>query len=63
MGEVSSAGYSGRFGCAVALVYARGDALDDATLADAHWEIDVAGQCVAARAHVDARRVPRVATP
>ncbi len=62
MGEVASAGYSGRFGCAVALAYARGEALDDATLASARWEIDVAGRRVAASAHVDARRTPR-ATP
>jgi glycine cleavage system aminomethyltransferase T/glycine/D-amino acid oxidase-like deaminating enzyme len=59
MGEVTSAGYSRRFGCAVALAYARAEgsnaALDDATLAAARWEIDIAGTAFRAHAYTSAR--------
>jgi 4-methylaminobutanoate oxidase (formaldehyde-forming) len=55
-GEITSAGYSRALGRAVALGYVRGPAgpapLDDATLLGARYEVDLAGECVAATARL-----------
>ncbi len=64
IGEITSAGYSRTFGCSIAMVYLRAggasatggfvDGLDignDAALAAAQWQVDIAGTPYAARPH------------
>ena len=56
VGELTSAGYSRKLGCVVAMAYARGDEVDDAAaLQRAQWQIDIAGVRVTASVRTDLR--------
>ena len=52
VGEITSAGYSRRYGRALGMGYARTDRpLTDAALATARWSVDLAGEEVAVTPH------------
>jgi glycine cleavage system aminomethyltransferase T/glycine/D-amino acid oxidase-like deaminating enzyme len=59
VGELTSAGYSRRHGCAVAMGYARsrpdGEPLTDAAILAAHYEVDIAGRRFAVTPHLQLR--------
>jgi 4-methylaminobutanoate oxidase (formaldehyde-forming) len=59
VGEITSAGYSRRFGRAIALGYARnapdGPPLSDAIMLAAHYAVDIAGQTYAVTPHLQLR--------
>jgi 4-methylaminobutanoate oxidase (formaldehyde-forming) len=59
VGELTSAGYSAMLGRAVAMGYARGEeALSDAALLSARYEVDIAGERFAATPHLAPPRGP-----
>ena len=56
VGELTSAGYSRKFGRAIAMGYARSDhALTDQQLLAARYEIDIAGEVFAVTPHLELR--------
>src|SRR5512144_2844771 len=53
VGELTSAGYSRKYGCAVAMGYARADRpLSDAAILGARYEVDIAGERFAVTPHL-----------
>ena len=59
VGEITSAGYSRKFGCAVAMGYARsapdGPPLTDDALLAAQYSVDIAGTVFAVTPHLQLR--------
>jgi hypothetical protein len=59
VGELTSAGYSRKFGRAIAMGYARADPdappLSDTTLLAARYEVDIAGRMFAVTPHLQLR--------